>query len=107
MENSLIISFNYGRSSLGPLFDLEEQVRAVIEKRQLGEYDGHIIAVDSSDGALFMYGDDPERIYKAIEPILLKSSFMRGAEVSMQIERADQKRNRLFTLKKRKTKGKR
>ena len=52
-----------------------------ISEAKAGEYDGNEIAVDGSDGSLFMYGPDADRLLEVIEPIIRASSFMKGAQV--------------------------
>lgn len=78
-QHSVIITFNYGIEELDALFELEDKLRNAIELKQVGEYDGHEIAMDSSDGTLYMYGPNAEALFKCIKPILEETEFMRGA----------------------------
>jgi hypothetical protein len=78
-QHAVIISFNYGIEELDELFELEDKLRNAIELKRVGEYDGHEIAIDSSDGTLFMYGPNAETLFKCIKPILDETEFMRGA----------------------------
>lgn len=50
-------------------------------KGRAGEYDGHEIAVDGSDGSIYMYGPDADLLFETIRPILETTHFMRGATV--------------------------
>jgi hypothetical protein len=63
-----------------PLFELEEQLEKAISEAKVGEYDGNEIAVDGSDGSLYMYGPDADRLFAVVEPIIRTSSFMKGAQ---------------------------
>jgi hypothetical protein len=84
-DQSVIIHFfNYGREELDDLFQLEAILRVVVDKAGIGQYDGHEIAIDGSDGFLFMYGPDADTLYSAVKPILQKIDYMKGAEVRKQ-----------------------
>ncbi len=79
-EHAVIVSFAYGGSTdLQPLFVLEEKLESGIAAARVGEYDGNEIAVDGSDGTLYMYGPDADKLFEVVRPILENSSFMRGA----------------------------
>jgi hypothetical protein len=81
-EQAVIIDFNYGSRDLSKLFELEDQLVAAISDANVGEYDGNQIAVDGSDGTLYMYGPDADRLFEAVKPILEGTSFMKGAKVT-------------------------
>jgi len=83
-EHAVIIHFNYGQPNLDPLFDLDEKLREAISQADAGEYDGHEIAMDLSDGSLYMYGPDAYKLYSAVEPILVSASFMIGATARLR-----------------------
>lgn len=83
-EQAVIIIFNYGIQDLDPLYELEEKLESVITENQVGEYDGHEIAVDYSDGILYMYGPNAELIFKVIKPTLESFDFMKGAFVRLR-----------------------
>jgi hypothetical protein len=81
-EHAIIIHFTYGSTDLSRLFTLEDQLEHAITQAGTGELDGHEIAVDGSDGYLYMYGPDADRLFETIKPILKSTSFMLGAEVT-------------------------
>jgi hypothetical protein len=83
-EQAIIIQFNYGFDDLGPYFDLSDKLDKVAKETGLGEYDGHEIALDYSDGFFYLYAPDAERFYKVIEPTLKGASFMQGAAVTLR-----------------------
>lgn len=83
-EHAVIIKFDYGSTDLEPLFELEEQLEAVLEDGEHGEYDGNEIAVDGSDGFLYLYGSDAENLYNAIKPILLASTAIKNAVATLR-----------------------
>lgn len=80
-EQAVIVRFDYGSTDLGPLFKLEKELETAISAEAVGEYDGNEIAADGSDGILFMYGPDADRLFEVVEPILKSAQFMDGATV--------------------------
>lgn len=89
IEQAVIIDFNYGIQGLDSLFTLEDELEGVINEKQLGEYDGNEVALDYSDGKLFIYGPDAKKLFDGIKPILDKTSFMKGARVRLRFGPAE------------------
>jgi hypothetical protein len=83
-EHAVIVKFEYGTTDLDPLFELEDQLEAVLEDGEHGEYDGHEIAVDGSDGLLYLYGPDADALYNAIKPTLLACSAIKNAAATLR-----------------------
>ena len=84
MEHSVIIKFDYGMDSLEPLHDLEDKLESIIDDAGVGELDGHEIAMDGSDGFLFMYGPNAEILFKTIKPVLDETSFIKGGIATLR-----------------------
>ena len=42
------------------------------------------MAADGSDGFLYMYGPDADRLFAAVRPVLEGADFMRGARVTLR-----------------------
>ena len=78
-EHAVIVHFTYYKDDLDPLHDLEKKLEKIIKEKGVGEYDGHEIAVDMSDGFLYMYGVNAEELFKTVKPILEQTDFTRGA----------------------------
>jgi hypothetical protein len=78
-QSVIIFFFHYEYEELDELFALEDKLRELIEGNSLGRYDGNEIAMEGTDGSLYMYGPDAEKIFIAIKPILEQTDFMRGA----------------------------
>jgi topoisomerase-like DNA binding C4 zinc finger protein len=78
-EHAVIVHFLYGYTDLGALFSLEEQLRTAISAAGVGEYDGNEVAMDGSDGRLYMYGPDADKLFDIVEPILRAAPFLMGA----------------------------
>ena len=50
----------------------------------VGEYDGNQVAADGSDGYLYMYGPDGDRLFETIKPILMSTDFTKNAFVKIR-----------------------
>ncbi|HVA93427.1 MAG TPA: hypothetical protein VNI36_00850 [Candidatus Dormibacteraeota bacterium] len=82
-DHEVEVHFAYGSTNYQHLFALEDLIRTAIVDAAVGQYDGHIIAVDGSDAKYCMYGPDAEALFRVIQPLLEQSSFMRGAKVTL------------------------
>ncbi len=80
-EHAVIVHFAYGSTDLEPIFRLEDQLEAAIAAAGVGEFDGNEVAADGSDGYLYMYGPDADKLFDAVRPVLESAPFMRGAQV--------------------------
>jgi len=70
-EHAVVVKFDYiGSTDLQPLFDLEHLLEEALLAASAGELDGNEVAVDGSDGFLFMYGPDADRLFQVIKPVL-------------------------------------
>jgi hypothetical protein len=83
-EHAVIVQFHYGSTDLSPLFDLEQRLERAIATAKAGEFDGNEIAADGSDGYLYMYGPDADRLFAAVRATLEATDFMRGARVRLR-----------------------
>lgn len=81
-EHAVIVHFNYGSTDLDPLFALEDKLEQAISAAGVGEFDGNEVAADGSDGYLYMYGPDADKLFDVVKPALEASSFMKGATVT-------------------------
>jgi len=84
LEHAVIVHFNYGIEELDTLFKFENKLEKCIIDKEVGKYDGHEIAMDNSDGFLYMYGQNAETLFKAILPTLKSTSFMKGATATLR-----------------------
>lgn len=83
-EHAIIINFKYGLPGLSALREAEKKIESAINKAGAGEYDGDEIAVDLTDGYLYLYGPDADRLFEAIRPVLESTPFMKGAVVKLR-----------------------
>lgn len=83
-EQAVIAHFNYGLESIDALYELRDRLEQIINSQQLGEYDGHEIATDLSDGYLYMYGSNAEALFKGVKETLEETEFMKGASIKLR-----------------------
>jgi hypothetical protein len=83
-EHALVVHFEYGSTDLSRLFALEELIEQALTRHGVGEFDGNEMAVDGSDGYLYMYGPDADQMFAAVRPVLEGADFMRGARVTLR-----------------------
>jgi hypothetical protein len=83
-EHAVIVHFDYAADSLDPLHDLEEQLEAAIAEAGVGEFDGNEIAVDLSDGSLYMYGPDADALFTVAGPLLAAAGCLRNARATLR-----------------------
>jgi hypothetical protein len=83
-SQAVIVRFSYGSTHLSRLFALEEQLKVAILAAKAGEYDGHVVAVDGSNGVIYMYGPDADRLFQVVKPVLESAEFMRGASATVR-----------------------
>ena len=89
-EHAVIVKFRYGSTDLTRLFALEERLEAAIASANVGEFDGDEVATDGSDGVLYMYGPDADRLFAVVRPILESVQFMNNASVRVRYGRPNE-----------------
>ena len=88
-EQSLIIQLRnlgeqaaeVGADALDMLIALEWRLRHAMEGTGTGEVDGHEIAMDDSEGSLWIFGPDAKAMLKAALPIVCPSPLASGGHV--------------------------
>ncbi len=83
-EQAVIVRFIYGQTDLDPLYELEDKLIAAIEAAGAGEFDGNEVATDGSDGILYMYGPDADRLLGAVRAVLASASCMQKAVATIR-----------------------
>ena len=83
-NQAVIIEFNYGLEEDEPFYDLSDRLRILVEESGLGEYDGHEMNIDNSDGSFYLYGPDAKKLYEVIRKIIEGTPFMEGANVMLR-----------------------
>ena len=88
-QQALIIYFNYGLEEDEPFYELSDKLRILVDESGLGEYDGHEIAMDNSDGSFYMYGPDAKKLYELVRETIEKTPFMTGADIRLRLGPAE------------------
>ncbi len=83
-EHAVIVHFLYGSTDLSRLFALEEKIISALEMASAGEFDGNEMAADGSEGNLYMYGPDADKLFNAVKPVLESADFMKSAKVKLR-----------------------
>lgn len=83
-EHAVIAHFDYAADGLDALHDLEQELKAAIIEAGVGEFDGNEIAVDLSDGSLYMYGPDAEALFAVVRPVLAGAECLRHTRVTLR-----------------------
>src|SRR3974390_574677 len=73
------VRFDYGSTNFQFVYAIGDQIQVAVAEAKGGEYDGHEMTADGSEGRFFVFGPDAEAIFRAIRPVLEASPLMRGA----------------------------
>ncbi|HWZ56414.1 MAG TPA: hypothetical protein VNZ63_10110 [Verrucomicrobiae bacterium] len=82
-EQEVEVRFEYGSTNFQFVYALGDQIQLAVSEAKVGEYDGHALPADGSEGRYFVFGPDAEAIFRVIQPVLEASSLMRGATVTL------------------------
>ena len=82
-EQEVEVRFAYGSTNFQYVYALGDEIQLAVAEAKVGEYDGHALPADGSEGRYFVNGPDAEAIYKVIAPVLEASPLMKGAKVTL------------------------
>ena len=82
-EQEVEVHFAYGSTNFQYVYSLGDEIQTAVAEAKVGEYDGHALPADGSEGRYFVNGPDAEAIFRAIAPVLEASPLMRGATVTL------------------------
>ena len=88
-EQAVIVHFVYGNSDWNPFFRFEEKLEIAVNSSGLGDYDGNELANDGSDGILYMYGPEADRLFTFVRPFLERNALLKSVEVTLRYGAAD------------------
>jgi hypothetical protein len=83
IEQEVEVRFGYGSTNFQFVYALGDQISLAVSEAKVGEYDGHALPADGSEGRYFVMGPDAEAIFSVIAPVLEASPLMRGATVTL------------------------
>jgi len=78
------VHFDYYLKDLPRIRALEHRLDVAIKRAGVGELGEAELHLDGNDGYLYMYGTDPDQLYKVTESILKSSKLMLHAEITMR-----------------------
>jgi hypothetical protein len=73
-----------GVDALDALVALQEDLAQAIEPHGIGEVDGNEIAMDDSEGSLYVYGPDAKAMLQAVLPVICRSPLAEGGQVYLR-----------------------
>jgi hypothetical protein len=83
-EQAVLVHFDYGSPDWAPFYKFEEQLKHAVTVSGAGDYDGNELAVDGSDGTLYMYGPDADRLFAVVRPLLESSPLLKHVVVTLR-----------------------
>jgi hypothetical protein len=95
----VIVHFDCGHKDWKPFFQFEELLEDAIKKSGAGDYDGNELAVDGSDGSLYMYGPDADKLFAVAKPILLSTALLKNVTVTLRYGSVKDKLARVVTVR--------
>jgi hypothetical protein len=98
-EQAVIVYFDYGSTDWKPFFTFEKTLEDAVNHSGAGDYDGNELAVDGSDGSLYMYGPDADKLFAVAKPILLSTRLLKNIKVVLRYGRVDDKAAREVTVR--------
>jgi len=79
---AMMVHFDYYPQDRPRIHALEHLLARAIQRADAGELGETEIHVDGNDGYFYMYGPDPDRLYRVTSPILKASSLTARSEVT-------------------------
>ena len=83
-QHAVIVQFNFPAADLDRIIEVEDQLAKALEATGAGELDGNEVAMDGRDNLFYLYGPDADKLYEAIEPVLLSSEMLSQARVLLR-----------------------
>jgi len=83
-EQAVLVHFDYGSRDWAPFFQFEKRLEHAVAASGLGDYDGNELAVDGSDGTLYMYGPDADKLFAVVKPLLESSALLKHVVVTLR-----------------------
>lgn len=78
----MMVHFDYYPKDRPQIHALEQRLASAIKRADAGELGETEIHIDGNDGHLYMYGPDPDRLYRVTSPILKSSRLTAHSEVT-------------------------
>jgi len=98
-EQAVIVNFDYGSKDWNQFFAFEKGFESAVNASGLGDYDGNELAVDGSDGSMYMYGPDADRLFAFVRPRLEAAAFLKHVRVTLRYGSVDDPKAREVVVK--------
>jgi hypothetical protein len=83
VEQTVMVHFDYGNTDWAPFFAFEKTLSAAIDSSGEGDYDGNELAVDGSDGTLYIYGLSADKVFAVAQPLLKSCALLKHVTVTL------------------------
>ena len=98
-EQAVHVQFDHTQEDWSQFWIFEKQLEKAVDDSGLGEYDGNELALDCSNGTLFLYGPDADKLLAVVRPILQAATFMKNAVVTLRYGPAHKEGVRTTTVR--------
>jgi hypothetical protein len=98
-QQAVIVHFEYGMPDWNPFLQFEKVLEFKINTSGAGDYDGNELAADGSDGILYMYGPDADKLFAAAKPVLLSTTLLKNVTVTLRYGDVKDKSARVVTVR--------
>jgi hypothetical protein len=88
-DQAVLVHFEYGHKDWSQFFAFEKTLEEAITSSGAGDYDGNELAVDGSDGDMYMYGPDADKLYAVVKPRLEAATFLKNVVVTLRYGSVD------------------
>ncbi len=78
----MMVHFDYYPNERPQIHALEQRLASAIKRANAGELGETELHIDGNDGYLYLYGPDPDRLYRVTSPILKSSRLTAHSEVT-------------------------
>ncbi len=78
----MMVHFDYYPKERPQIHALEQRLASAIKRANAGELGETELHIDGNDGYLYLYGPDPDRLYRVTSPILKSSRLTAHSEVT-------------------------
>lgn len=83
-QHALIVKFDYGATTLDPLYALEDLLSETLSEVREGECDGHDITPDLRKATVYLYGPDAEFLFVATQPVFENAECVQNAVATLR-----------------------
>jgi hypothetical protein len=97
-EQAVIAHFENAEKDWEKFFEWEARLEDAVKKSGDGEYDGNELAADDSDGTIYLYGPDADRLFAVAKPYLQSAAFLKNIQVTLRYGDVKDKTARTVTL---------